>query len=274
MTRIFRSGAVLALTIAIGAVPSGYAQTEPEQTMRALREEIAAHPDRLELVLSLGNEAVRAGQYELAISSFQNILARVEPDSAGTGDLYLRLGETYRRQGAADSAIQALTRARHLLPENPVVLGTLALVLDGAGQKAEAEGAYRAALQVDADNAITMNNLAFLIAENGGNLDEALQLARRAVQLMPEASEMADTAGWIQLRRNAVDDALALFASALAREPENAGYRTHLLQALGTMQEMTPALEDIASQLQATPSAATLERLPELLRAAVPSPFR
>jgi Tfp pilus assembly protein PilF len=148
------------------------------------------------------------------------------------------------------------------------------MVLDGAGKKAEAEGAYRAALQADGDNAITMNNLAFLIAENGGNLDEALSLARRAVQLMPEASEMADTAGWIQLKRNAVDDALALFASALAKEPDNQSYRSHLLTALGTMPEITPALEEIASQLQSPPSAATLQQLPELLKAAVPSPWR
>ena len=280
MIRIFRGRASFALLIAIAATTAGHAQSpdpgqaDPEQAIRLLRDEIAANPDRLELVLSLGNQAVRAGQFDLAISSFQRILERIEPESAGTGDLYLRLGETYRRQGSVEPAIQALTHARHLMPGNPVVLGTLAMVLDGAGQKAEAEGAYRAALQVDGDNAITMNNLAFLICENGGNLDEALSLARRAVQLMPDASEMADTAGWIQLKRNAVDDALAFFAAALAQEPDNTGYRSHLLQALSTMPEMTPALEEIAAQLQSGPTQATLVQLPELLKAAVPSPFR
>src|ERR1039458_9780897 len=264
MVAVYREFALFALTIAIAAMPAGHAQTDPgqadpEQTIRRLHEEIASNPDRLDLLLSLGNNAVRVGHFDLAISSFQNVLERLEPDSRGAGDLYLRLGETYRRLGATDAAIESLSRARHLLPDNPVVLGTLAMVLDGAGKKAEAEGAYRAALQADSENAITMNNLAFLIAENGGNLDEAFDLARRAVRLMPEASEMADTAGWIQLKRNAVDDALALFASALAKEPDNEGYRGHLLLALGDMADLTPALEEIASQLQSAPSAATLE---------------
>jgi tetratricopeptide (TPR) repeat protein len=272
--RIFRGRALFALTIAVAATSAGYGQDDPAETIRSLQSEIAANPERLDLVVSLGNNAVRAGQFELAISSFRNVLERIEPDSQGAGDLYLRLGETYRRQGATDASIESLTRARHILPENPVVLGTLAMVLEGAGQKAEAEGAYRAALQADSDNATTMNNLAFLIAENGGNLDEALSLARRAVQLMPDASEVADTAGWIQLKRHAVDDALALFASALAREPDNQSYRSHLLMALGTMPEITPALEEIASQLQSPVSAMTLEQLPGLLKAAVPSPFR
>ena len=276
---IFRIRALFALTIAVTALPAGRAQTDPgqvgpEQAIRLLRDQIAANPERLDLVVSLGNQAVSVGQFDLAISSFRTVLERIEPDSPGAGDLYLRLGETYRRQGATDASIEAFTHARHLMPDNPVVLGALAMVLDGAGQKAEAEGAYRAALQADGDNAVTLNNLAFLIAENGGNLEEALGLARRAVQLMPEASEMADTAGWIQLKRNAVDDALAFFASALGREPDNQGYRSHLLLALGTMPEITPAQEEIASQLQSPPSAATLELLPGMLKAAVPSPIR
>ena len=54
------------------------------------------------------------------------------------------------------------------------MIGTLALVLDGSGKKEEAERAYRATLQLDPDNAIAMNNLAFLLAERGGDLDQAL----------------------------------------------------------------------------------------------------
>jgi tetratricopeptide (TPR) repeat protein len=281
MIPTFRVRAVFALIIA-AAVPDGRAQPErtpatspqanPDQAILQLNQEIANHPENPELLISLGNSAVRANRLDLAISSFRQALDRIDPDSAGAGDLYLRLGETYRRQGASDSAIEALARARHILPENPVVLGTLALVLDSSGKKAEAEGAYRAALQADSDNPTTMNNLAFLIAENGGDLDEAFQLARRALQLLPDSADLADTAGWIQLKRNAIEDALALFAGALAKDPQNEEYRKHFLMALEATEAPASALRDIAVQIRTAPSAATLKKLPDLLKAAVGPP--
>ena len=180
---------------------------------------MAASPERLDLVLALGNSGSPGGRVRDGDRELREGAGNVEPDSREAGDLYLRMGETYRRKGDAESAIASLTWASQLLPDQPVVMGTLALVLDGSGKKEEAERAYRATLQLDPDDAIAMNNLAFLLAERGEDLDQALALARRAAELVPEDADVIDTAGWVQLKRKQTDAAIGLFAKAVGREP-------------------------------------------------------
>src|SRR5206468_9511227 len=82
-----------------------------------------------------------------------------------------------------------------------LVSNALAFVLDSAGQKKAAEVEYRAILKSDSNNGLVYNNLAFLIAENGGDLGEALAFAHRAKQLAPDAAAVSDTLGWIYLKK-------------------------------------------------------------------------
>ena len=52
----------------------------------------------------------------------------------------------------------------------------LGILEDCRGNTAEAERDYRKALEIAPDTPIAANNLAWLIVDNQGNLDEALQL--------------------------------------------------------------------------------------------------
>jgi tetratricopeptide (TPR) repeat protein len=258
--------AVLGLVMAWAGTHAGRAQEDTAQAIDRLRQEIAANPQRLDLVLALGNTAAGAGKLDMAIASFQKVLENLEPDSQGAGEVHLRIGETYRRKGDPKAAIASLTRASELLPDQPVVLGTLALVLDGCGKKEEAERAYRDTLQLDPDNAIAMNNLAFLLAERGEDLDHALGFARRAAELMPEDADMIDTAGWVQMKRKQTDAALGLFAKAWGKAPGNEGYRQHLLLALAGKAERSAAMDELKGLLADESSAANLQKITDLLK--------
>ena len=243
------------------------AQEDIGQSMERLQGEVAANPERLELELALGNAAVLAGKFELAIASFEKVLDKLEPDSRGAGDLHLRMGETYRRMGNAEAAVASLTQASQLLPDQPAVLGTLALVLEGCGKKEEAERAYRATLELDPDNAIAMNNLAYLLAERGEDLELALGFARRAGELMPEDVDVIDTAGWVQLKRKQTDAAIELFAKALSKESGNEGYRQHLLLALEAKADRSAAMDELRSLLTGDLSSDRGGKVMELLQA-------
>jgi Flp pilus assembly protein TadD len=263
-------GAVLGLALVWAGAQVVFAQGD---VVDRLEEEIAAHPERVDLVLALGNAAAGAGKFDLAIASFHKVLDRVEPDSPEAGDLHLRIGETYRRKGDGEAAIAWLTRASELLPDQPVVLGTLALVLDACGEKEEAERAYRATLELDADNAVAMNNLAFLLAERDEDLEQALRLARRAGELVPEDEEILDTTGWVYLKRKETDAAIRLFADALGKAPGNEGYRQHLLLALEGKANRSAAMEELKCLLVSEVSSESMSRVLELLKA-VGSPIR
>ena len=56
-----------------------------------------------------------------------------------------------------------------------------------------------------------MNNLAFLLAETGESLDEALKLARQAVGKEPNNPAFLDTLGFVYLKRDKNDDAIDIF---------------------------------------------------------------
>ena len=60
-----------------------------------------------------------------------------------------------------------------------------AYLQQSAGKLDEAERSYRAILSTERDNAMALNNLAFLLAEKG-NLEEAETLAQRAHREMIE----------------------------------------------------------------------------------------
>ena len=114
----------------MGMVETALAQNQVDAALALLQAEVDKAPGRADLQMALGNTAVRAARYDLALATFQKLLDRTGKGSASQGEMYLRIGETYRRKGEIAAAIGALQRAREALPNNVVVLKTLAMLLD------------------------------------------------------------------------------------------------------------------------------------------------
>jgi Flp pilus assembly protein TadD len=91
---------------------------------------------------------------------------------------------------------------------------------------------YEAALRVDPGNAYALNNLAYLIAESNGDLNEALTYAQRAKQKLPNFSEITDTIGWIYLKKNLPDSAIDNFKALVIQAPQNPTFHFHYAMAL------------------------------------------
>jgi Flp pilus assembly protein TadD len=242
------------------------AQENAEQTLRALREEVRQNPERLESRVAMGNAAVGAQRYDLAVEAFRAALAAVEPDSEAAADLHLRLGETYRRKGDLAAAAAALVRARELLPENPTVAGTLALVLDQTGKFAEAEQAYRAALKLDPENAIAMNNLAFLLAAHTDRLDEALALAQKCHDAAPDSADFSDTLSTVHEKLGNLSAAQAILLDLVEREPANEVLRAHLAAVLERRGPSAPGEQRLLSALKAATSEENQQQTVDLVR--------
>jgi len=264
MTKWIRMAAVFAAVLVAARVAS--AQEDLERFVRDLREQARQNPQRMDLQISLGNAAVQAQKYDIAIEAFQTVLDSLDPDSSAAGDLLLRLGETERRKGDTDAAVTALTHARVLLPDNPLVTGTLALVFDGAGRYAEAQDAYRTTLKLDPENATAMNNLAYLLAMHGGGLDQALALARGAHARSPEAPEVSDTLAVVLMKSGDNASALPLLMDAVGREPLEPLYRTHLAASLGQKADRSAREQELLDALGGEPSEQNGQRITELLR--------
>ena len=80
------------------------------------------------------------------------------------------------RKTTPEGAIAQYQKIVEKKPSAPIYT-LLGMLEDARGNMAEAEKDYRKALEITPETAIAANNLAWLLAENQGNLDEALQLA-------------------------------------------------------------------------------------------------
>ena len=208
---------------------------------------------------------MRAGKYDLAIQAFNSVLDALDANSKQRGEIYLRLGETYRRKGDPNNAVEALKKAREVLPDNVVVLSTLALVLDANGHWEEAEKVYDASLKLKGDDPVALNNDAYLMAEHGGDLDQALSMAVKAKQLLPNLAEISDTLGWIYLKKQMSEQAIEVFQDLVQKEPQASTYRYHLGMALYQKGDTPHAAQELQAALKYHPSPDERQKIQDLL---------
>jgi tetratricopeptide (TPR) repeat protein len=249
----------------MGQVEVMVADKRPQEAIDLLQGEVTKYPERVDLRLALGNAAVRAGQYDVALTAYQEVLPRLNEDPQAQADLYLRIGETYRRKGDYQNAVSNLKQAQAIQPESVTIAGTLALALEAGGQSGAATEHYRGVLKLDPDNAVAMNNLAYLLSENGGDLDEALSLAQKARKTQPDMTEISDTVGWIYLKKGSPDDAIAAFDTVVQKEPARAEYHYHLAMALVQKGDKFAAMQQLKAALNCSPSDVEGKKIRDLL---------
>ena len=249
----------------MGIVETQMAQNKPDAALAMLQAESAKEPNKLDLKVAIGNTAVRAGKYDMAIQSYNNVLDSLDKNAKQRGDIYLRLGETYRRKGDPNNAIASLKKARDILPENVVVLSTLALVLDASGRWQEAKQVYDASLKIKPDDPVVLNNDAFIMAEHGGDTDQALSMAIKAKQLLPNLAEVNDTLGWIYLKKGMSEQAVDIFKGLVQKDPQASTYRYHLAMAFNQKGDTPHAAQEAQDALKYNPSPAERQKIQELL---------
>ncbi len=248
-----------------GLVESDLLQNKPDAAIQTLKAELAKNPERSEIKLLLADVEVRIGNLDDAIADYQSIVDKLGKNSKARARIYVRLGEAYRRKGDPADAIQAFQKARELLPDDETVLSSLALVLDAAQRWSEAIQVYNAAIKLAPNDGVSLNNDAFLLAEHGGDLDQALTMAQHATQLLPDYAEVSDTLGWIYLKKNLSDQAIDIFKRNVARQPNSSTYRYHLGMAWYQKGDKTQAHQALLEAMKYNPSAVEKQKIQELL---------
>src|ERR1035437_2342517 len=249
----------------MGIVETDLAQNKPDAAMDLLQGEARKAPNRMDLLLAMGNTAVRAGRYDEAVANFQKLLEGLDKTSKFRGEVYLRIGETYRRKGDDNSAIANLQKAREVLPDNQMVLSTLALTLDHGGRRDEAKQVYQVTLKMDPNNGVVLNNLSYLMAESGKDLEQALGMATHAKSILPNIPEVSDTLGWIYLKMGNADSAIDTFRDLIVKAPENSTYHYHLAMGYRQKGDKGKAIAELREAMKYNPPKAEQQQIKDLL---------
>ena len=226
---------------------------QPEKSVQLVETEARKTPANLDLQRELGNAQVSAGQYDKAILTYQALLTKV-PDPRQQGDLWTRVAESYLRKGDIQQSINSLEKALQGQPNNPSLMTNLAMLYETQSKKDVARKYYELSIKTDPNNAFALNNLAYLISESNGDLNQALTYAERAKQRLPGHPEVNDTLGWIYLKKNLTDNAIETFRTLVVQAPQNPTYHYHYAMALLQKGDRETAKKECQSALADKPN--------------------
>jgi tetratricopeptide (TPR) repeat protein len=95
----------------------------------------------------------------------------------------------------------------------------LGLALYQSKRYPEARDVYRRVLEMQPDDVATLNNLAFLLVDGLNEPGEGLELAERAVSLVPDNAQIVDTLGWAQFKAGRPGEARQTLERAMRLQP-------------------------------------------------------
>jgi tetratricopeptide (TPR) repeat protein len=219
-------------------------------------EKSAMHYVRVGAVLTrLDRPQEALGQLQIGLR-----YAGSPPESAS---VYTAMGEAYQALDQIDDAIAAHRKAKELTGRASFPLAYL------LGMKGDYEGEvreYRAVVRENPDVPAALNNLAYAFAVRGENLDEALTLSRRAVQLEPRIAVMEDTLGWVYFKLGMFADAEETMIGALLYEGGNQGtLREHLAAVMDARAMWTEDRRALRGLLEGEGKAGDVAKMKALL---------
>ncbi len=233
-----------------GLMATYVAEKQPAKALALIQKELQGAPDNPQLIARSAELGVRTGNYSTAFTDYQRLLAK----DANSPRLHLRVGEISLMMGDKDGAIRSFQKATELDPKDVRGLVELGSLVLSTGKKQEALDIFRKALALNPDQPALLNNVAFLIADLGGDSKEALELARKGLQKAPEDPHLNDTIGFIYWKQHLNDSALQTFRAVVRKSPNNATYRLHLANALLSQGDTSEAKTELEAALMRNPA--------------------
>jgi putative PEP-CTERM system TPR-repeat lipoprotein len=157
-----------------------------------------------------------------------------------------RLASQLTSVGRTNDAIAVLNDWLQESPQDVPSLARLGMLHQSQGEVDAALSSYEKALALTPDDAVLLNNMAWLYLER--NRNRAVDLATRAYELAPSRAEIVDTYGWVLLNSGRQRDGLAALQQALVIDPNNAEIALHVAEGLtqvGRGREALPLLERV-----------------------------
>ena len=137
-------------------------------------------------------------------------------------------GTIARREELYHNAIEYFEQALALGRKTNFNYRNLGISYERTGQVELAENAFQKALQVNPDDALTLNYIGYWWVDESRHIEEAFELIKKAVKLQPTSGYFADSLGWAYFRQENFDAAVLWLEKAIQLTPADPVIADHL----------------------------------------------
>jgi len=139
-------------------------------------------------------------------------------------------------------------------PDSTEAITGLAILLYTVGHPDEAVLLYQKVLQLEPDNLIVINNLAWIMCEEQNKFRQALELAQRGLKIAPDFIDLIDTRGVVYYRLGEFNKAVEDFTTCIklypTETPASVASRFHLARAFAGLGQGDKAVEYLNQVLE------------------------
>jgi len=237
------------------------AEKNTPAALQRVRELVAQRPKSTNLQLFLGQMLLERGNRAEARDAL--ITAR----DADSNDLrpVLALAQLDMAEGKMDAARSSLQGVLQAHPKNHTARLILAVLEDAAANYPVAIEHYRKVLETNPTDVVALNNLAFRLANNANQPDEALRLAQQAKELAPDNPAVEDTIGWAFYKKGIYRNAVTHLQIA-ASKSKDATMHYHLAMAYLKAGDRKRGQETLDTALKMNPNLPEAKVAQDLFR--------
>ena len=158
---------------------------------------IEKEPDSAILQFLSGKLALAQNDSQAGIFRLKRALTldpTLRPASYALAQTYLATGDLAAAQATLNGVIAAN-------PDDVEAIFSLGNLHEQSSDYTNAMEQYNAVLKIDSNHYKALNNLAYLLSNKSGDIEDAFLIALRARELAPNDPAVADTLGWIAYRK-------------------------------------------------------------------------
>jgi tetratricopeptide (TPR) repeat protein len=199
-------------------------QKQPDKALTLLNAQIARSPQNSSLYDLLAQVQIQSKKLDQATASAQKAMQLNSND----GDAVMLFAQIAVQRGQTANAVGTWEQWSSAHPNDAAALAILGTLEESRGDLGKAEAYYRKSLQIQPQQPIAANNLAYRMLASGKTPNDALTLAKTARQAMPNSHNTADTLAWAYYYNGTYEFARDLLEDAVNTDPNCAETQYHL----------------------------------------------
>jgi len=192
--------------------------------LRVAREAFAKAPKQQAVRSFFAEFLLRSGKAADREKGEEILKALLAEDRQGA----LMAADTWQRLEKFGRAAEAAASALETWKEDPDLLFRLGASLEREKRIPESVEAFERLLKAKPDHHAGLNYLGYMWADRNENLERALVLIQKAVELDPSNGAYLDSLGWVYFRLGKLDLAKTNLEKAIELAPEDSAVFDHL----------------------------------------------